>query len=129
MNLTKFEFLIEEIKELIDYSQVYPIIVEGPKDEMALRCLGLEGKFFKISTAPFYEVVEKIVDKYSDVILFTDIDKEGQKFANKLNNYFSQKGVRVIDKYRFSIMSLLDVHQVESVAKRLQIIERQVYRY
>jgi 5S rRNA maturation endonuclease (ribonuclease M5) len=120
---------MEELEELREDSEEYPIIVEGPRDVEALRCLGVEGEFFQISTAPFYDVVERITQGYSDVILFTDADRAGQRLARKLKSYFSQRGVRVKEKYRLNLLSRLDTHQVENLAKRLYKVERQFYKF
>ncbi len=129
MNLREFEGLMEELEELREDSEEYPIIVEGPRDVKSLRCLGVDGKFFQISTSPFYEVVERITHDYSDVILFTDADRAGQRLAKKLRSYFSQRGIRIKEKYRLNLLSRLDTHQVENLSKRFYKIEKQFYKF
>jgi 5S rRNA maturation endonuclease (ribonuclease M5) len=129
MNLNEFEGLLEELEKLREDSEEIPIIVEGPRDVEALRCLGVEGEFFQVSGTPFYELCERITKGYSEVILFTDTDKAGQRLAKRLKSYFSQRGVKVRDKYRLTLLSRLDTHQVENLPKRLYKVERQFYRF
>ncbi len=129
MNLSEFEVLMDELEELREDSEEYPIIVEGKRDENALRNLGVEGVFYHASITPFHELCEGISAKYSDVILLTDLDRAGETLAKKLRSYFSQMGVRVKEKHRLNLMSKLDTHQVENLSKRLTKVERKFYKF
>lgn len=129
MNLNEFEGILEELEKLREDSEEIPIIVEGPRDVEALRCLGVEGEFFQASSTPFYELCEQITRGYSEVILFTDTDRAGQRLARRLKNYFSQRGVKVRDRYRLNLLTRLDTHQVENLPKRFHKVERQLYGY
>lgn len=129
MNLSEYEGLMEGLEELKTDSEEFPIIVEGRRDEDALRSLGVEGVFYRASVMPFYELCEEVSGKYLDVILFTDRDKAGEKLAKKLKSYFSQMGVRVKEKHRLTLMSKLDTHQVENLSKRLTKVERKFYKF
>lgn len=128
MNFTEYESIIKELEELKEFSEELPIIVEGKKDKEALRCLGINAKFFYISSSPFYELCEGIANKCSEVILFTDTDRTGHELAKKLKRYLEQRGIRVNEKYRLSLLSKLDTHQVENLYKRLVRVEGQFFK-
>jgi 5S rRNA maturation endonuclease (ribonuclease M5) len=114
-----FEEIVDELEELRELSRKIPIIVEGRNDEVALRKLGINGKFYCISNGiPLYEFCEEIARDHPDVILFTDLDAEGKKITRKLKSFLSQMGVRVDGRFRLSLLSKLDTHQVENVYKR-----------
>jgi 5S rRNA maturation endonuclease (ribonuclease M5) len=129
MNFSEFEGVLRELERLREDSEDIPIIVEGSRDAEALRCLGVDGQFYRVSATPFYELCDRITRGYSEVIIFTDTDRAGHMLAKKLKSYFSQSGVRVKDRYRLSILSKLDTHQVENLHKRFFKLERQFYRY
>jgi 5S rRNA maturation endonuclease (ribonuclease M5) len=130
INRAKYENIIEELEDLRELSKDTPVVVEGKNDEKALRSLGIEGEVFHISAGtPFYELCEKIADKYKDVILFTDTDQEGQKLAKRFKGHMSQAGVRVNDRFRASLMGKLDVHQVEHLFRRLRKVKEQFTKF
>ncbi len=126
MNRTKYDKVIEELEKLRELSLEMPIVVEGRNDEKALRSLGIKGEVFQISTGtPFYEFCEGIAMQYKDVILFTDIDAEGQRVAKRFKGYMAQAGVRVNERFRSALLSMTDTHHVESLFSRLKKIKEQ----
>ncbi len=126
MNRAKYERILEELEELRELSLEMPIVVEGKKDEGALRSLGIRGEVLQIQSGmPFYEFCEGIAGKYGDVILFTDTDAEGQEIARRFKGDMSQRGVRVNERFRSAILSMTDTHHVESLFSRLKKIKAQ----
>jgi 5S rRNA maturation endonuclease (ribonuclease M5) len=121
-----YEEVIEEIERLKELSIDFPIIVEGKKDERALRMLGVNGKFFFANAMPVYELCEIISDKFPEVILLTDLDEAGKKITKKIKALLSQKGVRINEKFRFSLLRKLNTCQVESIYSRVKKIEGQL---
>ncbi len=129
MQHPEYEWLIEEIEDLKELSELAPIIVEGKRDEEALRGLDIEAEFLWISSTPFHEFCDVIVKSYPEVILFTDMDNAGNMLARRVKNHLVQRGVRVHDKFRPSIMSKLDTHQVENISTRLNKIEGDLFGF
>lgn len=129
MNFTEYEDVMKELEELRELSEELPIVVEGRRDEEALRCLGIDAEFFYISSSPFYELCEGIASRCSEVILFTDTDRTGHELAKKLKRYLEQRGIKVNEKYRLSLLSKLDTHQVENLHRRLTRIEGQFFKF
>lgn len=125
MNQSEYENLIEELEKLKELSRHTPVVVEGRKDAAALRNMGLKCDFLEVSNGmPIYEFCEMVAERYSDVILFTDLDRAGCRLARKLKSNLSQRGVRINDRYRQSVMSKLDTHQVESLYKRMLRVQQ-----
>ncbi|MHA1917279.1 MAG: toprim domain-containing protein [Candidatus Ranarchaeia archaeon] len=84
--------LLAEINEITDPSLEEPscIIVEGPKDVLALRELGIQGVIIQIygNQTTIVDVEKKISErKYRSVIILTDYDYEGKVLAKKLEEY------------------------------------------
>lgn len=132
MKLTRLDYerLLEELEKLKEEAESMPIIVEGKKDEAALRSIGISGTFLEVSNGmPLYEFCEKISERYSSAILFTDFDRAGCKLAQRLTTKLEQMGVKVNGKYRLSLMSRLDTHQVENLHTRLARIGEQFFRF
>ena len=89
----------EEVKELLEKIKAEEslIIVEGKKDEAALKSLSINGEFFLLSSQriSLYESAEKIASKHKRVLLFLDLDREGRKLAKIIRDYLNQFGVKV----------------------------------
>jgi len=121
--LRKFELLLQEIEELKELSKHCAIVVEGKKDERALRSLGIDAEYYHATSIPTFELCEKIREKHRDVILFIDADREGRKLCKKIKSYLVEMGVRVNDRYRLSMLMKLETHQVENVYRRFIKVE------
>ncbi|MCK5587897.1 MAG: toprim domain-containing protein [Candidatus Lokiarchaeota archaeon] len=103
------------------------IIVEGKKDEAALRSLGTKGKIHCIHNRGYrlFEFAEQIAP-YKRVILLTDFDHQGEKTLKELRNYLETKRCKV-DVTFWNRMKLLfrrltkDIESLDSVISRLQL--------
>lgn len=66
------------ISELIEENRSTPVIVEGEKDVLALRKLGLTGEIISLNKGVTLIVFsDKIAKKYKKVIILTDWDRRG----------------------------------------------------
>ena len=91
------------------------VLVEGPKDEVALKLLGIE-KVYALNKQPLYVVVEELSLVCSEVILLTDIDVEGDKLFTKLRCDFIASGVKVVVSFREWLSKNTSVRQVEDLS-------------
>jgi 5S rRNA maturation endonuclease (ribonuclease M5) len=96
---------VENLKTVIEKLSDKLIIVEGKKDEKALRDLGLNN-VFAINGKPFYEVVNHVINTKKQIVILTDFDRRGRLINAKLNYLLSRKGKRPNKKLRYMIMSL-----------------------
>jgi 5S rRNA maturation endonuclease (ribonuclease M5) len=78
-----------ELKNLVEKmnNEIYCVVVEGRKDEEALRKIGYRGKIV------YADKLKKVEDK---IVILTDFDKEGKDIAKKLIETIGEKNV---DKY------------------------------
>ncbi len=123
MHIRDYEGLLGYIEKLKELSTDMPIIVEGKRDEEALRGFGVEAEFHWVSPAPFHEFCDEMSKRYKEVIIFTDMDKAGKKLAKRLGTSLSQRRVKVHEKFGPILLGKLETHQVENLAKRLDRTE------
>jgi 5S rRNA maturation endonuclease (ribonuclease M5) len=127
MHIRDYEGLLGYIEELKEISSDIPIIIEGKRDEEALRNLGIETEFHWVSSKPFHEFCDEMRRRYDEVIIFTDMDREGKKLAKRLIAALRQRGLKVHEKYRPILLSKLETHHVEDIAKRLERAEEDLF--
>src|SRR4030042_2102100 len=114
-NSEKVKEIVEEIRLLIEKEKESLVIVEGKKDERALRALGFTDVV--LLNKPLYEVVEGINAKR--VLLLTDLDEEGKKLYSKLKKDLDKQGIRVDNKLR-NLLFRTEIRQIEGLAKYLE---------
>ena len=93
----KFEDIEKTLKRIVSSSRDgIPIIVEGRRDKEALRRLKIPGIVIclKSSGNGFYDFTANFADK-REVIVLTDFDKEGTRFAAKLIDELTHMKVKV----------------------------------
>ena len=93
INLEKKE-LLKEINKIIESNIL--VIVEGKKDKNALNNLGINN--IKTLDRALFKIIESVNE--NEIILLTDLDKEGRKLFNKLNYYLQRRGINVNKKLR-----------------------------
>lgn len=121
MNTRKFEHIIETVEELKDLSQEIPIIVEGKRDERALREVGVEGEILRVHRPQsVFEFCEDVAACHKEVILFTDLDEAGKKIGRIVKKYLTDKGIKINDNIGKKLMHALDTAEAENVSKRLE---------
>lgn len=103
-----------------------PIIVEGRRDEAALRKLGVKGPIhcLKARGESRYEFLERI-NGAKDAILLADFDREGKKLEAWLSRELSQRGIRSDLKLWSRIKSLArgDARSVEELPSFVRALE------
>ena len=110
------EKLEDFISELKNSSKL--IIVEGKKDKKALGDLGI--KNIITLKQPIYKIVEQISKKNKEVIILTDLDKEGKKLYGKLNSELQRFGVNVDKKFREFLFKKTTLRQIEGLSSYVE---------
>ena len=95
------------------------IIVEGKKDKNALNKEGIEN-VVTLSKKPVYDIIESVAKKHKDVIILTDLDREGKKLFGKLNSGLQRFGVRVDKRPREFLFKNTKLRQIEGITKYLE---------
>ncbi len=95
-----------------------PIVVEGRRDEAALRRMGVKGPVLCLKAAGESRLgfLEKL-DGYRHVVLFTDFDREGGELHAWLYHQLSNLGIRADDLLWRKVKSLArtEVRSVEEL--------------
>ncbi|NOZ76508.1 MAG: toprim domain-containing protein [Euryarchaeota archaeon] len=127
MNHLEYDSLIEELEVLRESSESAAVIVEGKRDMAALRALGVRGRIYALNDGrALLETCELIAGEYRDVILMVDLDRAGRLLAAKLKRLLSEKGVRINERHRISLLRKLDTHQVEHMYTRFRRIQAEL---
>ena len=103
-----------------------PIVVEGRRDEAALRKLGITGPVMCLKAAgeSRLRVLEKL-DGYGQVVLLTDFDREGGELHAWLYQELSNLGIRADDLLWRKIKALArtEVRSVEELPSFTRSLE------
>lgn len=125
MSFKKLSCIIEELK--ICAEQGMPILIEGKKDEEALKKLGIDGTFIKVSGSglKLFEIAEKSVKLSSKVIILTDFDKKGEELAKRLAEDIQSLGSYPNLEIRRKIMGITRkfIKDIESLPRHMEQLE------
>ncbi|WP_297501840.1 toprim domain-containing protein [Thermococcus sp.] len=110
-NYKRFLQIIDELREFEG-----ALIVEGMRDEVALRNLGVRAEIIRLSRLPLAEVA-LIASSHRDVMILTDFDRKGEELAKKLLRYLNGYPCRVDIKTWKELRKLVrkDVKGVEDL--------------
>ncbi|WP_292374170.1 MULTISPECIES: toprim domain-containing protein [unclassified Methanosarcina] len=123
----RLERIEEILSELSEYSEKGAIIiVEGKRDVLSLKRLGIEGNFELATQHSLFNFSERIAQLGSEVIILTDWDRRGDILAIKLSGYFQSFGLKpeleIRNKLRFiSQKEIKDVESLYSYVSKLRM--------
>lgn len=99
LNYERFLSTVDKLKGNV-------LIVEGLKDEKALKSLGLKN-IVRISGKPLIRVVQEVESKKTkDVIVLTDFDSKGRKLAARLTCLLQKYRIHPNSRLRSEFMKL-----------------------
>ncbi len=104
--------LLEWIEKIKDSDKI--VTVEGKEDKKALERLGIIN-IVQLNKKPLYKVVEGLIEKGKEVIILTDLDKEGKKLYGKLNHDLGRFGVKVDNGFRHFLFKKTKLRQIEGL--------------
>lgn len=113
-----FEALEDLIASLQDASsQGAAIIVEGMRDELALRSLGIKGPVIMASRRSALGLAEDAARSYSQIIILTDWDEKGEEMAQNIEGHLRSVGSRADLDIRSRLKKLVkkEIKDVESL--------------
>jgi len=90
--LERIEELLLELSEYSERGAV--IIVEGKRDILSIKRLGIKGRFELATRHSLFNFSERIAGLGSEVIILTDWDRRGDLLAAKLSEYFENFGIK-----------------------------------
>ncbi|MEM2849298.1 MAG: toprim domain-containing protein [Candidatus Bathyarchaeia archaeon] len=104
----RIELLTLILRELHEACENGVCIVEGRRDEFALRRLGFRGKIIALKT--LNRSLDSIAENLSSekqIIILTDFDDEGEELATRLYKVFKSRNVEINLEARQKLHSLL----------------------
>jgi 5S rRNA maturation endonuclease (ribonuclease M5) len=107
-NFERVEVLTSILRELYEVCENGVCIVEGKRDESALRKLGFKGKI--VALKKLNRSLDSIVENLSSeerIIILTDFDDEGEELAARLYKAFKSRKVEIDLEVRRKLSSLL----------------------
>jgi len=125
----KIERISDVIAELADYSaEGVPILVEGMKDEQALKDMGVKGRIIKTRTEgkKMFELAEELAS-YGSVIVLTDFDEEGEELAKEITRHLHVWGVQTIMRRKarnaisWATRQIEGLNRIEGLREKLNI--------
>ena len=93
-------------------------IVEGKKDFQALQSLGISN--IKQINKPLYSFIEEICSQSNEVIILTDLDKEGRRLYSFLKHNLQKRKVRVDNYFREYLFKNTKLTQVEGITRYIK---------
>jgi 5S rRNA maturation endonuclease (ribonuclease M5) len=125
MSFKKLSCIIEDLK--ICAEQGMPILIEGKKDEEALKNLGIYGNFIQVSGSglKLFEIAETAVKSSSKVIILTDFDKKGIELSKRLAQDIQSLGCYPNLEFRRKIMGITRkfIKDIESLPRHMNQLE------
>ena len=127
MSFIKLSSVIEELKICVE--QGIPVLIEGRKDENALKELGINGNFLKVSGSglKLFEIAEIATQSSSRVVILTDFDRKGNQLAKRLSEDIQSLGPHPDLSFRRTIMGITRrfIKDIESLPRHLEQLELQ----
>ena len=121
------EYNLELIEKEIDdlNSEGLPVLVEGEKDERALRAVGFKGEVIRVNRGvSIFNLCEEISKRYRKVILLLDWDTKGAELCEDLKRALKANSVSYDTEHRRKIERLTgeirDVESIDTYIKKLR---------
>jgi len=110
MEITDPEAFLALLRELSEHT----LIVEGRKDEYALKALGLRN-IIPLNGRPLVDVVEGVKDD-DEVVILTDFDKEGKRLCARLLKLLQRRRIKANPRLRRMLMTGTGIARIEELA-------------
>lgn len=124
-DLDRAERLREILEALRQVNEFVPVVVEGKKDEAALKGLGFTGEILTIHRGKdIYDLSEELAEKYDKLVLLLDWDTHGEhlmrSLEENLSGHFEEfSPFREIIKY-ICQKDIKDIEGIPSLLRRLE---------
>lgn len=89
------------------------VLVEGINDLRKLSNYGIQN-IIVLKGQRFYDVAEKILEKYNRVIILFDLDKHGNKMVQQFKKILENEGIEVDLSFR-EFLKGLNIEEIENL--------------
>ncbi len=124
-DLERAERLKEILEALYEANKRYPVIVEGKKDVIALKKLGLVGEIMTLHRGKsLHEFCEDITERFARVIILLDWDAKGESLFKLLSAELKGHWEE-FSKFRdiIKILCQKDIKDIEGIPKLILRLE------
>jgi len=124
-DIERAERLREVLEALYEVNKRVPVIVEGKRDAIALRRLGLIGEIITLHRGKgLYDFCEDIAERFSKVIILLDWDEKGESLYRTLSENLSGHWEE-FSAFRgvLKILCQKDIKDIEGIPKLLLRLE------
>ncbi|MBI4691504.1 MAG: hypothetical protein HY754_14735 [Nitrospirae bacterium] len=124
-NTDRASRLREVFETLIERNKNIPVIVEGKRDAIALRELGLTGEILTLhSGQSIYDFCENVSEKFHRVIILVDWDDKGESLNKTLCRFLNGQWEE-FSAFRelIKILCQKDIKDIEGIPKLLRRLE------
>ena len=114
----RLERIEELLLELSEYSERRAvIIVEGKRDVLSMKRLGIKGSFELATRHSLFNFSERIASLGCEVIILTDWDRRGDLLATKLSEYFENFGIKpeLQIRNKLKLITQKEIKDIESL--------------
>ena len=121
---------LEEVEsaldDLINENKNIPVIVEGRKDQRALRKLGLDGIIIMINTGmSLSDFSDWISDRYDHVIILSDWDRRGGSLCRRLKELLHGR-IQLNLEIRQRLSTYAMIKKVEGLPSWLETVRQRL---
>ena len=124
-DIERAERLREVIEHLLEINKKFPVIVEGKKDAIALRNLGLVGEIITLHNGQnLYDFCDDIIDRFHRVVVLLDWDRKGETLNKTVSTHL--KGCwEEFSSFRelLKILCQKEIKDIEGIPKLLMRLE------
>ncbi|MBP2030948.1 5S rRNA maturation endonuclease (ribonuclease M5) [Methanohalophilus levihalophilus] len=122
--LEKLEELLEDLSSRSLEGSI--IVVEGKRDVISLRKLGIQGQIETSTTIPVLELSDRLAGEGREVIILTDWDRRGDLLGSKVSSDLRYLGLDVDTDFRIRLSSMVkkEIKDVESLYSYMKKMRR-----
>lgn len=124
-NMERASRLREVFESLCERNRDIPVIVEGKRDAMALREIGLVGEIITLHNGQsIYDFCEEISEKFHRVVILLDWDEKGERLNKTLCRLLNGQWEE-FSAFRelIKILCQKDIKDIEGIPKLLGRLE------
>ena len=121
--------LREVLTALYEVNKMFPVIVEGKKDAVALKKLGLEGDIIILHSGKnLYDFCEDIMERFPRIVILLDWDTKGENLYKAIGKNLSGHWEEFsVFRDVIKILCQKDIKDVEGIPKLLVRLEGNEY--
>lgn len=121
-DIERAERLKEALQSLYEINKRIPVIVEGKRDLLALRRIGLIGEIITVHSGKgIYDFCEDLSERFHRVVLLMDWDSKGESLMKQLSGHISGMWEEFVPfREVIKILCQKDIKDIEGIPTLLE---------